>query len=134
MKAYPECIPCLFKQALNSVAIVSRDPAVHEEVLREVGRRLPDVSLGESPAMLSQLAYETTSRVTGVTDPYREVKEETNREALRLLPDLEKVVRCLRINLMPALKLHHILRFPRRTLRIRPRPSVGKVQEEVPVH
>ena len=94
MNSKPECIVCLFKQALNTAKVVTEDPAVHLEVLRRLTPRVAGATLDQTPALLSRPAYEVVSEVTGVSDPYRELKQETNRLALQMLPLLwEQVVR-----------------------------------------
>lgn len=92
MKAEPDCLVCLMKQALNTTRVVTDDRAVQQEVLARLARVLPELSLEDSPAAVSQAAYDVVAEVTGVADPYASNKRETNAEALRLLPELEKLV------------------------------------------
>ena len=93
MKAKPDCIPCMFRQALNTTRTVTDDPAVQARVLKILGRRLGRLSMKQSPAALSQPVYEIVSRVTGVKDPYARQKRETNAAALAMLPRLERLVK-----------------------------------------
>ena len=92
MKARPDCLLCLFNQALNTVRGVTDDAKVHERVLREVARVVARETLNQTPTALSQHVYRIVSRVTGIRDPYRRQKAETNRIALRLLPELRGLV------------------------------------------
>lgn len=92
MKSRPECIVCLFTQALNTVKVVSDDPAVQLEVLRRLMSRVAGATLEQTPARLSRPAYEVVAEVTGVSDPYRELKQESNRLALQMLPLLTSEV------------------------------------------
>jgi uncharacterized protein with ATP-grasp and redox domains len=92
MKSRPECIVCLFTQALNTVKAVSDDPAVQLEVLRRLMSRVAGATLEQTPARLSRPAYEVVAEVTGVSDPYRELKRESNRLALQMLPLLTSEV------------------------------------------
>ncbi|MHC4870706.1 MAG: damage-control phosphatase ARMT1 family protein [Planctomycetota bacterium] len=92
MKAVNDCIVCMFNQALNTARVVTDDPEVHNKVLIELGKELEHISLDTTPAAVSQPVYEIVSRVTGIADPYKMIKEETNKEALSLLPMLEKVI------------------------------------------
>lgn len=93
MKAKPDCIPCMFRQALNTTRTVTDDPAVQTRVLKTLGRRLGRLSMNQSPAALSQPVYEIVSRVTGVKDPYARQKRETNAAALAMLPRMERLVK-----------------------------------------
>ena len=92
MKTYPDCIPCLFRQALNTARAATDDVRLHAAVLKEVSRRVERLSLDNTPAGVSKTAYEVVSEVTGIADPFKKSKERTNAEALRILPELEKIV------------------------------------------
>jgi uncharacterized protein with ATP-grasp and redox domains len=88
MKAKPECFLCVFRQALNTVRLVSDDEEVHHRVLAAVAARMAEATLDQTPASLSQPAYELVSAITGVADPYQRQKEASNADALALLPRL----------------------------------------------
>ena len=92
MKSDLECLACLFKQALNTVKIVTKDKAIQREVLNRVSDEIRRVDLTLSPAEISTTVYRIVSDVTGVEDPYKQIKEQTNREALRMIPELKKIV------------------------------------------
>jgi hypothetical protein len=72
-------------------------------ILREVAEALPTDALEMSPAKLSEPAYRIVSRQTGVADPYRPNKHETNQAALGVYPDLAKMVEAARDPLDAAL-------------------------------
>ena len=105
MKAKPDCIPCLFRQALNTTRVVTPDPAVQTRVLKTLARRLGGLSMNQSPAALSQPVYDIVARVTGVRDPYARQKRDTNAAALALLPRLERLVDRSRDPLKAAIHL-----------------------------
>ena len=42
MKTFLDCIPCIVRQTLDSVRLVTSNEAVHERVLREVLRATAD--------------------------------------------------------------------------------------------
>lgn len=90
MKATPECTVCAFKQALNSARLVSSDPAFHQRLLERLARCETCFNLDQAPAALSQPVYSLLSELSGVADPYRRQKEETNRAALELMPELRR--------------------------------------------
>ncbi|MFC1556905.1 DUF89 domain-containing protein [candidate division KSB1 bacterium] len=92
MKSDPECLVCLLKQALNTVRIASDDVAMHREVLNHVAEEIPGADLSRSPADISTIVYRIVSQVTGVADPYAEIKKRTNREALLMLPYLREIM------------------------------------------
>lgn len=92
MHADPLCLVCMMRQALNTARIATEDPDQHAEVLRRVAALCAKADLTANPAQLSQPVYEIVAAVTGVADPYAELKARTNREALALLPALEALV------------------------------------------
>ena len=83
----------MFRQALNTVRVATDDTGAHTEVLRRLSRRIPCMKMTRSPAELSKAVYDIIHDVTGVRDPYRIQKQETNQAALDLLPGLEATVR-----------------------------------------
>ena len=93
MKAKPDCMLCLFKQALNTARLIAPDDEeAHRRALAAIGARLPALSLDQTPAALSMTVYDAIHELTGVNDPYRAFKRETNRLALAVLPRLRPLV------------------------------------------
>ncbi len=92
MKAHPECIPCMFRQALNTTREVTDDPDVILAVMQQLSARVADLDLDATPAFISQAVYTIVSKVTGVADPFLEQKRESNALALRVLPVAREAV------------------------------------------
>jgi len=105
MNAYPECFACIFKQAINTAKIASKDPKVHEKILRRLAEEVKNMSMTDTPAAVSQYVYEITQEVSGVYDPFADMKKETNQAALKLLPKLEKLVFSSRDPLKSAVQI-----------------------------
>jgi len=105
MKAQPECIVCAFRQALNTARIVSRDPRIHAAVLARLASRTRLTDLRQTPAGLSQTVYRTVTEITGNKDPYTRIRRDTNRAAMKLLPQLLRFIRSSRDPLKTACKL-----------------------------
>ncbi|MFC1553047.1 DUF89 domain-containing protein [candidate division KSB1 bacterium] len=92
MKSDLECLVCLMKQALNTVRIASDDMNIQRMVLDRVAGEIQKSDLFRSPADISTIVYRIVSEVTGIADPYHEIKKRTNKEALQMLPFLKEVV------------------------------------------
>ena len=92
MKSDMECLICLLKQAVNTVKIATQDKTLQREVINRTADVIRNADLGLSPAVISTEVYRIVSDVTGVEDPYKQQKEQTNREALGMLPDLQKMI------------------------------------------
>lgn len=105
MKAQPECLACMFRQALNTARAATPDPRAHTAILLRLARALSEVNMNRAPAAISKPVYDIVYDVTGVRDPYAPHKKETNEAALKLLPSLENTVRRSRDPLKTALHL-----------------------------
>lgn len=82
----------MFRQALNTARVATKDPRAHTEVLRRLAKILPTLNMNQAPAPLSKPVYDIVSEVTQIRDPYARSKKQTNRAALALLPKLEASV------------------------------------------
>lgn len=93
MKTTLDCIPCLFRQALDSARMSSADPAVHERLLRDVMGWCREMDMNKPAPVMGQRIYRQLRGVTGVKDPYLKAKKKQNRLALRLLPELRTALK-----------------------------------------
>ena len=92
MKSSLDCIPCFVRQALEASRFISDDPAVHEQVVREVLRMTAEMDLNQSPPLIGQMIHRRLRQITAIDDPYRQVKYRFNTMALAMLADLQKQV------------------------------------------
>lgn len=92
MQTTLDCLECLVKQALRAARIATDDESVQRRVLEEAGRRLPDLDMTKSPAVLSQFIYELNASLSGKPDPYIELKRAQNALALELEDELRRMV------------------------------------------
>ena len=92
MKAEVDCIPCMFKQALNTARVVTDDTEVHREIMAKVAECVANLDIDQTPAAMSQPAYKIVSDVTGVSDPYESAKAESNETAMQLSEEFEEWV------------------------------------------
>ena len=92
MRTYFDCIPCALRQVLDSVRMITDDETVHEEVVRAVLALWQDMDLRLSPPAIAQQVHRIVRKITGVSDPYLEIKERFNRLALEMVPELRQKV------------------------------------------
>jgi uncharacterized protein with ATP-grasp and redox domains len=88
MRTYFDCVPCAIRQVLDSVRMITDDEALHERVLRESLGMWQKMDLCQSPPAIAQKTHQLVRRLTGVADPYLEVKNRYNRFALEMYPEL----------------------------------------------
>ncbi len=105
MKTYLECLPCFVEQALRASRIATRDEKNIKEVLDAVGCLIRETPMENTPAESGTKVYGIISRITGVKDPYREIKRKHIEEAKALLPELQKMIARAEDPLLAAIRL-----------------------------
>lgn len=90
MKSDTECLPCLMKQAYNTVVLATSDKKQQREIINRTAQWIEEADLDQTPAAISTVVYRIVSEVSGIQDPYQKIKEQTNKLALELVPDLTK--------------------------------------------
>jgi hypothetical protein len=88
MKTYFDCVPCAIRQVLDSVRMITDDEDVQETVLREALGMWQQMDLRQSPPAMARKVHRVVRQLTGVADPYLEVKDRYNRFAMAMYPDL----------------------------------------------
>jgi uncharacterized protein with ATP-grasp and redox domains len=93
MRTYSDCIPCFVRQTLDALRLVTDDEEIHEQALRKVLRAASEMDLTQSPPAMGQYIHRLIRQLTGNNDPYREIKVQCNRSALKVYPELKRRVR-----------------------------------------
>jgi hypothetical protein len=89
MKTSLDCISCFTRQAVEAAKLVSDDPIIHEQIVRELFRWVAEMDFAQSPPLLVQRIHRRLREITGVEDPYRAIKERHNCLASSLYPELK---------------------------------------------
>ncbi len=100
-----DCIPCLLRQTLEAARMVSKDAAVHEQMMREVLRWIGEMDLNQSPPAIAQCIHRRLREISGVNDPYLAAKTRLNRISIGLLPALRADVQASISPLMTAARI-----------------------------
>lgn len=88
MKMGLECIPCFLRQACEAVSMVSDDHTSRERIIRQVIFRLANESFDKTPPAVGADIHRIVRRLSGNSDPYREIKRDSNALAGELMPSL----------------------------------------------
>jgi len=88
MKTYLDCLPCMMNQALRTARIATNDYVKIKLVLDEVGAMIKDIPMHNTPVQSGSIVYRKIRELTGVVDPYKDIKRNSIREALALYPTL----------------------------------------------
>jgi uncharacterized protein with ATP-grasp and redox domains len=90
MQTYLDCVPCFVRQVLDSVKMTTDDEQIHEKVLREALRLASKMDLHQSPPAMAQKIHRFIRELTGVQNPYLQVKDRFNKLALNMYPDMKE--------------------------------------------
>lgn len=105
MRTYLDCIPCFFNQALRAGRIATGDENKLKKLLDEIGTMLRDIPLENTPPETGMLIYEKVREITGVFDPYNELKRASTEKALALYPSLKNKVEKSNDKLLTAIRI-----------------------------
>ncbi|CAH8282151.1 hypothetical protein EV196_110125 [Mariniflexile fucanivorans] len=105
MKTYLDCIPCFMQQALRAGRLATSDEKELKEILDKTGDMIKTVSMYNTPVEIGKTIYRIVSEVSGVQDPYKEIKNQHIKETKAIYPELEKIVANSDDKLLTAIKI-----------------------------
>ncbi|MEA2006397.1 MAG: ARMT1-like domain-containing protein [Acidobacteriota bacterium] len=105
MRTYLDCIPCFYRQALDAARIAGADEIKQKQILDKVSQLITDFPLEASPPEMGREIYNLVREMSGVKDPFKEIKENNNRLALKLYPKLKQEVNNSEDRLLTAVRL-----------------------------
>ncbi len=91
MKAKVDCIPCVQRQIIKAARFSDLGENEIEKVLRDVMRALLKINWHTTPPQISHVAHKILREYVG-GDPYREVKRESNDLAMKIYPEVKRIV------------------------------------------
>ena len=105
MKTYLECLPCMMQQALRAGRIATNDEKKQKKILDIIGNEIKNVPMHNTPAQTGEIVYRKVKEVTGIEDPYKEIKKKNIKEALDLFPVFEKHIQMSDDKLLTAIRI-----------------------------
>ncbi len=105
MKTQLECFPCLVTQALNAAKMVKTEKEKIHNIMKQVCLFLPTMSLDVTPSEFGRKVYRIVSTVTGIKDPFRELKILHTKQALQLYPKLKELILYSEDPLLTAIRI-----------------------------
>jgi damage-control phosphatase, subfamily I len=105
MQTYLDCIPCFFKQALESARIAKTDIKIQKEILNILAGLIPDFSLELTPPEIAVFVNSLLKEKTGKEDIYKDLKVKSNNLALSVYDKLKKKVDYSKDKLLTAVEL-----------------------------
>jgi hypothetical protein len=105
MRTYLDCIPCFYRQALDAARIAGTDELIQKKIIDELSQLIPNFSLETAPSEMGRAIYGLVGKISGVKDPFKEIKENSNKFALKLYPKLKQEINNSEDRLLTAVKL-----------------------------
>ena len=105
MKTQLDCFPCLLSQALNTAKMVKTEKEKIHNILKQVCLFLPTMSLDVTPSEFGREVYRIVSTVTGIKDPFQEIKTQHTNQALQLYPKLKALIRSSEDPVLTAIRI-----------------------------
>ncbi len=105
MKIYLDCIPCFMQQALRAGRMATSDEKKLKLILDKTGDMVKTISMYATPAEIGMMVYRIVNEVTGVNDPYKNIKQQHIKETKSIYPELEKIVASSDDKLLTAIKI-----------------------------
>jgi damage-control phosphatase, subfamily I len=90
---------------LEGARIIKASPKKQKWILGEFASMVPGISLRSSPPEIARLGYSILKSITPNGDPYKEIKQKSNRMALGLLGKLKSKVDHSKKRLLTSLEL-----------------------------
>lgn len=89
MNAEPDCVICLMKQYLQICRLSGIKGEELNTAFADLLKALPDVSFSMTPPEIAAYVTRMIKETSGIDDPYKEIKLESNAAALKLYPELK---------------------------------------------
>ena len=105
MRTYLDCIPCVMQQALRAGRMATSDEEKLKQILDKTGELIKTISMDTIPAATGAKVYQIVSEITGVKDPYKDIKKQHIKETKAIYPELEKIVAGSDDKLLTAIKV-----------------------------
>ena len=93
------------QQALRAARLATTDEKIIKAILDRTGALLQNISMHTTPAETGAMVYQIVSELTGVVDPYREIKKQHIEETKAIYPELERIVAKADDKLLTAIKI-----------------------------
>jgi len=105
MKCELLCLPCTVRTALDIAVKATEDKELQSKLVYETMRWLAEnpKELDDTPAALHTYVQRLAKKITGNSDPFKELKKASNEIALRAVKALEK--ECSRLEFREAFRL-----------------------------
>ena len=92
MKIYLDCYACFVRQALDAARRAGGDQKQQYAVIQKVLLLLQELPIAAQPPEIARRVHLVVQAEIGATDPYRDAKQTSTRQALALYPRLQELI------------------------------------------
>ena len=90
MRTFLDCVPCFIRQTLDASRLATDDEQIQESIMRSVLKKAYELPFSHSPPFMGREIHRIIRSLGNTSDPYRSIKDHSNREAMDLLPGLRE--------------------------------------------
>jgi uncharacterized protein with ATP-grasp and redox domains len=105
MHTYLDCYPCVLRQAVEAAHMAGASPVQARHIVLEtldILKALPEYA---TPPEIAAQVQKLVRELTGVNDPYLQVKQESTAKALGMLPELRKIISASKDSFETAIRI-----------------------------
>ena len=92
MQMYLDCYPCLLRQSLQSARLAGVSVELQKEILIRTLQHLLKSDINQPAAITADGINKIIKKFIGDNDPYKEIKQKSNDEALKNYKDLINIL------------------------------------------
>jgi uncharacterized protein with ATP-grasp and redox domains len=92
MKIYLDCYPCFLRQALCAAGRAGGSEQQQLAVLKKTMSILNGLDTGANTPEIARLVHNAVKLEISSSDPYREAKLDSTKQALKLLPEIRRLI------------------------------------------
>ena len=93
MNTSPNCLPCFMKQAEYTAGLATDSLSLRKEIMDQAAKLIPSFDLKLSPPENSVFLYRMIAEKSNNNDIFADLKVQSNRTALEMLPIMEDKIR-----------------------------------------
>ncbi|MHA1400304.1 MAG: damage-control phosphatase ARMT1 family protein [Candidatus Heimdallarchaeaceae archaeon] len=105
LKTSPICLNCIEKTAFRLLERLKIPEENQSSIIKEIKSYLSNVDVGLTPMEISFGLYKLLQEKTGCYDPLQELKEESNSNAIKLLPKAQEYIQASDDPILTAIKI-----------------------------
>ena len=93
MKIQTQCVPCLLKRIIFEAELSTKNPKIKTKVIRNACKVISDLyDPNGCSATIATEVHRMVYETLGEDDPYKDLKNKSNKVAISLVPKVEKLI------------------------------------------